>query len=93
MKESYTLKLDKKEWKECLKDTYSKKKKDIKMDGFRKGQVPYDVYVKKAGVESLYMDAVDRVMDEAYKEALDKTKLIPVIEPKLDILTSLFFFL
>ena len=46
MKESYTLKLDKKEWKECLKDTYSKKKKDIKMDGFRKGQVPYDVYVK-----------------------------------------------
>ena len=24
-----------------------KKKKDIKMDGFRKGQVPYDVYVKK----------------------------------------------
>ena len=55
MKESYTLKLEGKEWKECLKGAYNKKKKDIKIDGFRKGQVPYYVYVKKTGVENLRM--------------------------------------
>ena len=27
------------------------KKKEVKLDGFRKGQVPYDIYVKKAGIE------------------------------------------
>ena len=50
MKESYTLKLEGKEWKECLKEAYNKKKKEVKLDGFRKGQVPYDIYVKKAGI-------------------------------------------
>ena len=49
MKESYTLKLEGKEWKDCLKSEYNKKKKDIKMDGFRKGNVPYDIYVKHNG--------------------------------------------
>ena len=51
MKKSYTLSLEKKEWNNCLHDVYEKRKKDIKIDGFRKGQVPYDVYTKKAGVE------------------------------------------
>ena len=29
MKESYTLKLEGKEWKDCLKEAYNKKKKDV----------------------------------------------------------------
>ena len=28
MKETYTLKMDGKEWKDCLKEAYKKKKKD-----------------------------------------------------------------
>ena len=51
MKESYTLKLEGKEWTDCLHEAYDKKKKDIKLDGFRKGQVPYDIYVKKMGID------------------------------------------
>ena len=57
MKKSYTVKLEGIEWKDCLKEAYKKKKKDVRIDGFRKGQVPYDVYVKKVGEEALYMDA------------------------------------
>ena len=30
MKESYTLKLAGKEWKDCLKEAFEKKRKDIK---------------------------------------------------------------
>ena len=56
------------------------------MDGFRKGQVPYDVYVKKMGVEALYMDAVDIAVDVLYARLLkdDKT-IIPVATPGIDI--------
>ena len=76
MKESYTLKLEGKEWKDCLKEAFEKKRKDIKMDGFRKGQVPYDIYVKKAGVETLYMDAVDMAVDMLYANYLVIQRLL-----------------
>ena len=86
MKESYTLKLEGKEWKDCLKEAFEKKKKDIKMDGFRKGQVPYDIYVKKAGVETLYMDAVDIAVDMLYAKLLSDPKTItPAATPAIDI--------
>ena len=76
MKKNYTLKLEGKEWKDCLKGAFDKKKKDIKLDGFRKGQVPYDVYVKKAGVETLYMDAIDMAVDKLYAKLLKRYLII-----------------
>ncbi len=86
MKEKYDVKLEGKEWKDCLKHAFDKKKKDIKMDGFRKGQVPYDVYVKKMGVEALYMDAVDIAVDVLYAKLLkDEKTIIPVATPGIDI--------
>ena len=86
MKKSYTLKLEGKEWKDCLKGAFDKKKKDINIDGFRKGQVPYDVYVKKAGVESLYMDAVDMAVDVLYAKLLsDKETITPAATPSIDV--------
>lgn len=86
MKESYTLKLEGKEWKECLKEAYNKKKKEVKLDGFRKGQVPYDIYVKKTGIESLYMDAIDMAVDTLYAKLLSDPKTItPAATPAIDI--------
>ena len=86
MKKSYTLKLEGKEWKDCLHDAYDKKKKDIKMDGFRKGQVPYDIYVKKVGVEALFMDAIDEAIDILYAKLLsDKETITPAATPQIDI--------
>ena len=86
MKKSYTLKLEGKEWKDCLKEAFDKKKKDIKLDGFRKGQVPYDIYVKKAGIETLYMDAVDNAVDKLYVKLLsDKETITPAATPSIDI--------
>lgn len=86
MKEKYDVKLEGKEWKDCLKQAFNKKKKDLKMDGFRKGQVPYDVYVKKMGVESLYMDAVDIAVDILYANLLrDEKTITPAATPQIDI--------
>lgn len=86
MKKSYTLKLEGKEWKDCLKESYNKKKKDIKIDGFRKGQVPYDIYVKKTGVETLFMDAIDMAVDILYAKLLsDPQTITPAATPSIDI--------
>lgn len=86
MKKSYSLKLEGKEWKDCLKESYNKKKKDVKIDGFRKGLVPYEVYTKKAGVESLYMDAMDMAVDKLYAKLLsDPETITPAATPSIDI--------
>ena len=78
------IKLDK-EWTECLDKAFKKKNKETKIDGFRKGSAPKDVYLKKFGIESLYMDAVDDAIQVAYKKMLKENELIPVIEPTVDV--------
>lgn len=78
------IKLDK-EWISALDETFKKKNKETKIDGFRKGAAPKDVYLKHFGIESLYMDAVDACISVAYKKVLDENKLVPVVEPKVDV--------
>lgn len=73
------------EWEKCLDDAFKKKSKEVKVDGFRKGSCPKDIYIKKFGIESLYMDAVDEAVGLGYKKALDDNKFSPIIEPKVDI--------
>lgn len=79
------IKIEGETWENALDKAYKKKNKEVKVEGFRKGTAPKNIFIKKFGIESLYMDAVDFVMDEAYKKALDEAKITPVIEPKLDI--------
>ena len=74
-----------KEWEQILDAAFKKRVKDMKIDGFRKGKCPKNVYLQKFGVESLYMDAVDVAAGQAYKEALTKNELVPVCEPKMDV--------
>ncbi|HOP65661.1 MAG TPA: trigger factor [Bacilli bacterium] len=81
------IELKGKEWESILEETFKKKQKEVKVDGFRKGSVPKDVYLKKFGIESLYMDATDKALQEAYKKLLKDNKIEPIIEPKVDIKT------
>lgn len=74
-----------KEWEDILDATFKKKVKDIKVDGFRKGKCPKNIYLQKFGIESLYMDAVDTAVNKAYTDAIKEQKLIPVCEPKMDV--------
>jgi len=83
--EKITIKIEGKEWEEALEKSFKKNVKEKKVDGFRKGTVPKDIYLQKFGIESLYMEAIDFVTDEAYKRALDKKTIEPQIQPSMDI--------
>ena len=83
--QEFEIKLDK-EWKDALDKAFKKKIKEVKIDGFRKGAAPKELYIKKFGIESLYMDAVDVAISAAYRKLLDDNKdLVPAIEPKVDV--------
>ena len=47
------------DWESILDAAFKKKVKDLKVDGFRKGKCPKNIYLQRFGIESLYMDAVD----------------------------------
>lgn len=73
------------EWISALNKSFDKNVAKTKVDGFRAGKCPRDVYEKKFGKESLYMDAVDFVVSIAYKKAIEESKLIPILQPVVDI--------
>ncbi len=79
------IKVENKEWEKYLDSAFKKKNKDIKIDGFRKGAAPKEVYLKKFKIESLYMDAVDMAVDASYKKLMEDKTIVPVCEPKLDV--------
>lgn len=73
-----------KEWEELLDKAFKKAVKDTKVDGFRKGQVPKNIFIQKFGIESLFRDAIDLGLEEAYKSVISND-LTPVVEPRIDI--------
>ena len=73
------------EWETILDETFKKRVKDVRVDGFRKGKCPKNVYLQKFGIESLYMDAIDDACQKSYVKVLEDNKLIPVCEPKMDV--------
>ena len=79
------IKLEGEKWTKCLDNAFKKVSKDIKIDGFRKGTAPKDVYLKKYGVESLYSEAINEAINIAYKELLESNDVRPIIEPAVDV--------
>ena len=79
------IKIEGKEWTDALDKAFQERVKTVQVDGFRKGKVPRDIYEKKFGKESLYFPASDFVVEDAYRKALEESKLLPVVQPKVDI--------
>lgn len=73
------------EWAKKLDDTFKKVIKTVKIDGFRQGKAPRNVFEKKYGKQSLVVEAVDGAMQEAYVKALDKFKGEPIMQPTVAI--------
>lgn len=73
------------DWKKVLDDTFKKVIKTVKIDGFRPGKAPRDVFEKKYGKASLVAQAVEDKMQDAYKLALEKFKGEAIMQPTVAI--------
>ena len=84
-KQEVIIKIEGQDWTEAVDKAFEEKRKDVTVSGFRKGKVPRNIYEKNFGKESLYMAAIDNVVNVAYVKALEESKLVPVVQPKVDI--------
>ena len=79
------IKIEGEDWTKAVDEAFNHKVKTVTVDGFRKGKCPRSVYEKKFGKESLYIDAADEVLQKAYEKAMTENKLIPVVQPNVDL--------
>ena len=69
----------------ALDKSFKKNSQNASVPGFRKGHVPKNVYIKKYGVESLYQDALDYAINDAFIQCITSKKLEVVNEPSVDV--------
>ena len=62
--------IEKEEWKEKVDKAFEKLQKNAKVDGFRKGKVPRNVFEKKNGKETIWYEAINDALDEKYLNIL-----------------------
>lgn len=70
---------------DALDVAFKKVVKQVAVPGFRKGKVPRKIFENRFGVESLYQDAIDYLLPQAYTEAVDEAGITPVDRPEVDV--------
>jgi len=86
MEKEVNIKIDGQEWLDALEEAFKKANKKAKIAGFRPGHAPKEVFFKKYGKESLFMDAADFVLQSAYKKMLDENKDIELVaQPEIKV--------
>ena len=85
MKEEFKYSVKGKEWEELQDEAFNKVNKKAKIDGFRPGKAPRNIYEKKYGKNDILFEAADMAIKKEYARLIEDKKLMPVIEPKVDL--------
>lgn len=80
-----TVEVDAEKVNESLDSAFKKVVKQVNVPGFRKGKMPRPLFEKRFGVESLYQDAIDLMLPDAYTAAIEETGIDPVDRPEIDV--------
>jgi trigger factor len=80
-----TVEVDAEKVNESLDSAFKKVVKQVNVPGFRKGKMPRPLFEKRFGVESLYQDAIDLMLPDAYTAAIEETGIEPVDRPEIDV--------
>jgi len=81
-----SVKIEGKEWETAIDEAFQKANKKAKIDGFRPGHAPKEVFIKRYGIESLFMDAAENCMHEAYHKMMDDNKDLEIVaQPVVDL--------
>ncbi len=67
-----SIKIEGEPWTEALDKAFKTANAKVKIDGFRKGKAPKEIFIKKYGKEALYADAADICLQDAYSKMLEK---------------------
>lgn len=81
-------KVEKEEFSNAIDRAFEKLNKKVKIDGFREGKAPRNLFEKKYGKENLYAEAAEELIHNHYHEIMEEGKIIPVVEPRIDLVKA-----
>ena len=73
------VKIEGEKWNKAKEEAFNKVKKEIRIDGFRKGKAPKDIIIKKYGEENLWLDAANMCIQEAYQNMIEENKDLEIV--------------
>ena len=79
------VRVEAEKFNEALKKAYNKNKMHFNVQGFRKGKVPMAMVKKYYGIEVLFDDAINFVIDETYPKTIEENNLRPVNYPQINV--------
>ena len=85
MKQELEFKIEGLEWGKLQEEAFKKLNKDAKIDGFRPGKAPRAMFEKKYGKQEIIFEASDMAVKKEYERIMLEGKILPVIEPKIDL--------
>lgn len=80
-----TITVSAEKFEEAMVKSYNKNKKNINLQGFRKGKAPRKMIEKMYGPEVFYEDAANFAIPDAYEEAAKDSGLEIVSRPEIDV--------
>lgn len=80
-----TIEVSPEDFNNALDQAFKKVAKDVQIPGFRKGKIPRKIFENRFGVESLYQDAIDFVLPEAYGNAVIEADIEPIEQPDIEV--------
>ena len=84
MKKVINYKVQKEEWETAKDEAFKKLNAKATIDGFRKGKAPRNMFERNYPGQ-IVTEAADIVIDKEYKRIIMEDKILPILEPKVDI--------
>lgn len=84
-KGTLTFDIDTETIQKGIDHAFTRTQKRISVPGFRKGHVPRTIFNQMYGEESLYQDALNDVLPDAYEAAIKETGIEPVDQPQVNV--------
>lgn len=80
-----TIEVTAEELEKALEKAYQKQKKNISIQGFRKGKVPRNIIEKMYGKDVFYEEAANILLQQEYPKAMAESGLDIVSQPTVDV--------
>ncbi len=80
-----TVEIAKEEIQKQYQLSFEKLRKELTVEGFRKGKTPQSVAEKYLGKDKVYNDLINTLLPKIYQEIVDKEQLKPVVAPKINL--------
>ena len=84
MKKVVNYKTQKEDWEKAKEQAFKKISPKYQIDGFRKGKASRSVFERNYPGQ-IIMEAADIVVDKEYNRILSEGKILPILEPKIDV--------